>query len=472
MSNLYKLAEKNVVRIECENIIQNILIPYQKKSLGNSFGSGFFISTEYILTNHHVIEYSDKIFINIPYIGKQNYNAKLVCYSVDNDYAILKIENYKRKNDLFKIGNSNKLTQGEKLKVCGFPLGNINPNLKIVDGVLTGWERNKIQHDTNTNPGMSGGVILNSQNEAVGIHIGVISGKGWTNTAYAIPINIMNIKKRFELLAKNTKYPIEIKTPVYGFITQISHGELLKAAIKDSKYLKKNTGVIVTKVLKKFKTELQSGDVLYKIHDHIVDYFKDINFSCNLSNQITYEFLSDYYDVGDKYNIIFYSRKKQKLIEENHLFQDKDVHLDKTLKKINYLQDKVDYVNFGGFIVLELTLTHFNVFIENNETDLVYKFMKFKNKNNKKPILFVSHVYPTTNIYRNKIITVGSIIKKVNNKEVYTLTDYKNQIKKSTKYITYVLENNKIEVLNIKDTLETEKALATQFNYPLISYKK
>ena len=45
MSNLYKLAEKNVVRIECENIIQNILIPYQKKSLGNSFGSGFFIST-------------------------------------------------------------------------------------------------------------------------------------------------------------------------------------------------------------------------------------------------------------------------------------------------------------------------------------------------------------------------------------------------------------------------------------------
>jgi S1-C subfamily serine protease len=470
MSNIYKIAEKNVVRIECENIIQNIMIPYEKKSMGNSFGSGFFIDKKYILTNHHVIEYSNKIFINIPFLGKHNYIAKLTCYSIDNDYAILEILDYNNKSDLFKIGDSNKLGQGEKLKVAGFPLGNINPNLKIVDGVLTGWERNKLQHDTNTNPGMSGGVILNSKNEAVGIHIGVISGKGWTNTAYAIPINIMNLKKRIELSKKSKKLPIEIKTPLFGFNTQISHSDLMKAAVKDAKYYKDNMGVIVTKVFKDFKTELQPGDIIYKIQGHIIDYFKDINFKCNTSNQITYEYLSDYYDVGDKYDLIYYSRSKNKLLKEEHLFQDKDLHIDKTLKEINYLEDKINYVNFGGFIVLELTLTHLQNFLENKDTELVYKFMKFKNKNSKKTILFVSYIYPTTSIYRNKIIVTGSIIQKVNNIDVYTLDDYKNQIKKSKKYITYVLDNNKIEVLNIEKTLKNEKILSSQFNFPIISY--
>ena len=60
------IEDKNVIRIECENVIHNIMQPYQKKSMGNSYGSGFFISDKHVLTNHHVIEHAAKIFINIP----------------------------------------------------------------------------------------------------------------------------------------------------------------------------------------------------------------------------------------------------------------------------------------------------------------------------------------------------------------------------------------------------------------------
>ena len=75
--NIFKLAEKVVVRIECENVQQDINIPFDQKTFGNSFGSGFFISPEYILTNHHVIQKARKIYINIPDIGKQTFLATI-----------------------------------------------------------------------------------------------------------------------------------------------------------------------------------------------------------------------------------------------------------------------------------------------------------------------------------------------------------------------------------------------------------
>lgn len=468
-NHILNLAEKNVVRIECENLIQNIMIPYQMKTLGNSFGSGFFISNKHILTNHHVIETSTKIFINIPYVGKQTYLATLACYSVENDYAILEIQGYENKHQLFKIGDSHKLNQGEKLRVCGFPLGNINPNLKIVDGMVTGWERNKIQHDTNTNPGMSGGMILNNKNDVVAIHIGVIAGKGWTNTAYAIPIKIMNITKRLEMLQKNKKYPITIKTPVFGFTTQISHLGLLKAIIKDKKYIKQGHGVIVNKILKNFKTLMKSGDILFKVYNHNVDNYKDINYECNLKNKITYEYLADYSNIEDSYEIIFYSKSKNKLIKESHAFKDHDTYTTSILKEIDYLTDNISYVNMGGFIVVELTTNHIHEFANTKQLDMVYKFMKYKNKNKNGKLLVVTHVYPTTPVYKNKIIKIGSIIKKINNNDINSLDEYKKYIKKSGKYTTFVLENNKIEVLDMELTKKMEPAIAKQFNYPIMN---
>ncbi len=464
---LLDIADKNVIRIECENIIQNIMQPYQKKSMGNSYGSGFFISDKHVLTNHHVIEHAAKIFINIPFVGKQTFPANLACYCIDNDYAILELQNYQNKNKLFKLGNSDDLKSGEELKVCGFPLGNINPNLKIVNGVVSGWERNKIQHDTNTNPGMSGGLVLNSKNEAVGIHIGVITGKGWTNTAYAIPINIMNLSKRVKMLSKNKKYPITIDTPFYGFSTQTTHIDLLRAVIKNNKYLKPGYGVIVNKIHKQFKTKMNVGDIIFSVNDHTVDNYKDIKFKPNNSNKITYEYLSDYNDVGDKYNIIYYSKSANKLIKETHEFHSKKTHLPSELKALDFFKDQVKYINFGGFIVTELTSDHLQVFAQNKNLDVVYKFMKYKNKKKDGSILIVTYVFPTTPIYKNKIIKLGSIITQVNNEHVSSIEDYKKQIMKSTKYVVVVLENNKIEVINIQLANKINTILSKQFNFPL-----
>lgn len=476
---LLDIANKNVVRIQCDNIIQNIMIPYQKISKGISFGSGFFISKNHILTNHHVIEYAMNIYINIPYLGKKQFNAKLACYSIENDYAIIEIENYNNSNKLFKIGDSHNIQAGEKLKVCGFPLGNINPNLKIVDGVVSGWERNKIQHDTNTNPGMSGGLILNSKNEAIGIHIGVISGKGWTNTAYAIPIKVINVKNRINMLKRNKKYPIIIKNPVFGFKTQISHNELIRSIISDNKYIKDGMGVVVTNIFCKFNTKMKPGDILFKVKDHLVDNYKDINFQYNKENKITYEFLTNYNDIDNKYEIIYYSKSSNKIIKETHEFKDKSFYFKYQLNDVNFINEQIQYINYGGLVVTYLTNSHFTSFNESKQLNLVYKLIKYKNKsklntcnNDTKMnnVLIVTHVYPSTLIYKNKIINVGSVIKKVNNKNVNTLNEYIKEIKKSKKYAIITLDNNKIDIMDLHNVDKLNIVLSKLYNYPLIKY--
>lgn len=468
--NIFKLAEKIVVRIQCENVQQDINIPYQKKTFGNSFGSGFFISSEHILTNHHVIRKAEKIYINIPVIGKQTFLATIVCYCESNDYAILKIHNNINKNKLFKVGNSDKLKEAEKLHVIGFPLGNINPNLKIVSGMMTGWERNKIQHDSNTNPGMSGGVILNSSNEIVGIHIGVITGKNWTNTAYAIPINIVNIPKRLKSIKSTNKYPVVIKEPVFGFKTQVSHEELIKLVTFKSQKLKPNVGVIVSCVYSNFKTLMTSGDILLKIGGHVIDNFKDIKYYKNPNNNITYEYLSDYYDVGDEYTIEYYSGSKRKIIKEKHHFKDELTFVPNKIRTIDLLTDKLEYENIGGIIVVELTTQHIKHFISSERVDLIYKFIKYKDKSvldENDKLLIVTAVTPTTPIYKNSIITSGSIIRKINNKPVKTLDEYRKALVNGNNMVTIHLDNNKIEVLNFNFIKKYEQQLAKQYNFPL-----
>lgn len=479
---LLDIANKNVVRIQCENVIQNIMLPYQKISHGTSYGSGFFISKNLILTNHHVIEFSMNIYISIPYLGKKQFNGKIACFSIENDYAIIEIEGYVNNNKLFKIGDSHKIKGGEKLKVCGFPLGNINPNLKIVDGVVSGWERNQIQHDTNTNPGMSGGLILNSKNEAIGIHVGVIVGKGWTNTAYAIPIKTIQVKNRINLIKNNKKYPILIKNPVFGFKTQISHPELIKSIITNNKYIKNGFGIVVTSIFPNFKTKMKTGDILFKVKNHLVDNFKDIIFQCNKENKITYEYLTNYNDIDKKYEIIFFSKKYNKIIKENHKFKDKLFFYENEIKDINYLNEKIPYINYGGLVITNLTNSHINYFNKLKQFNTVYKLLKYKNKqsncnnNNKnisencKNVLLVTHVYPTISIYKNKIITAGCVIKKINNKNVYTLSEYINELKKSKKYAILTLDNNKIEVINTENIDKINLDLSKQYNYPLIKY--
>jgi S1-C subfamily serine protease len=141
-----------------------------------SLGTGVVVMEDgTILTNYHVIAASDRVEV-IFYDGTKS-NAKVVAVHPHNDLAILKPE--KLPDDLLPatLGSSAQLKYGEDVVAVGFPFG-IGPS--VTSGVVSGLRReftgengaqlrNLIQFDAAINQGNSGGPLINSAGEVVGI---------------------------------------------------------------------------------------------------------------------------------------------------------------------------------------------------------------------------------------------------------------------------------------------------------------
>ena len=176
---------------------------YQKQGkqlIGSQNGSGFIIDEEgIILTNNHVVENGDRIYINLM-DGTKVGNIKLLGADPISDIAVLKIPEKKLSYLLptVKTGNSNEIRVGQKVIAFGnpfaFQLGN---ELTVTSGIISTKgrtiETNRtvyqefIQTDAPINPGNSGGPLVNMQGEVIGITTArMASAEG---IGFAIPIN-------------------------------------------------------------------------------------------------------------------------------------------------------------------------------------------------------------------------------------------------------------------------------------------
>ena len=150
--------------------------PKKNEEEDGSLGTGVVIMEDgTILTNFHVISGSDRVEV-IFYDGTKA-NAKVVAVHPHNDLAILKPE--KLPDDLLPatLGSSAQLKYGDDVVAVGFPFG-IGPS--VTSGVVSGLRReftgengaqlrNLIQFDAAINQGNSGGPLINSAGEVVGI---------------------------------------------------------------------------------------------------------------------------------------------------------------------------------------------------------------------------------------------------------------------------------------------------------------
>ncbi len=167
-------------------------------------GSGFLISPDgYILTNHHVAGKASKIIVTTTE-GKK-YDAKLVAADEVTDVALLKIEG--ENFPYLKLGNSDDVIVGEWVIAMGNPFGLFDLNAKptVTVGVVSNigvdiaqdnkLYKNMIQTDAAISSGNSGGPLLNSLGEVIGINTMIYStatssrGAGSIGIGWAIPIN-------------------------------------------------------------------------------------------------------------------------------------------------------------------------------------------------------------------------------------------------------------------------------------------
>ena len=137
-----------------------------------SIGSGFIVNDDgYMVTNYHVVENATSITVSGSN-GKQ-YPATLVGYDKDTDFAVVHVENCRL--PAITIGNSNDLKLGEEVVAIGTPAGE-ELAFSVSNGIVSGLQRKvsakdigMIQTNAPLNPGNSGGPLLDSRGNVVGI---------------------------------------------------------------------------------------------------------------------------------------------------------------------------------------------------------------------------------------------------------------------------------------------------------------
>ncbi len=236
----------------------------QTKEMPGAAGSGVIISHDgYIVTNNHVIE--DASSIEVTLNDKRTFSAQIVGNDPSTDLALLKIE--QDSLPTIAYGNSDKLKVGEWVLAVGNPF---NLTSTVTAGIVSAKARNInilsdnmkiesfIQTDAAVNPGNSGGALVNTAGELVGINTAIASQTGsYTGYSFAIPTSIV------QKVVEDLKEFKVVQRAILGTHIQEITNELAK-----EKKLSSLVGVYVASVFDNGgaqKAGIKEGDVILSI---------------------------------------------------------------------------------------------------------------------------------------------------------------------------------------------------------------
>ncbi|MEM6798894.1 MAG: trypsin-like peptidase domain-containing protein [Planctomycetota bacterium] len=193
---VYEATNRSVVNITTSTVEYDRMFGLPIEGQGS--GSGSVLDKQgHILTNNHVIDGAQEIDVTLA--SGANYRAKLVGADAEYDMAVIKIE--APANELFpiRLGRSDNLRVGQKAYAVGNPFG-LEGTLTI--GIVSSLNRSvpsraagramtgMIQTDAAMNPGNSGGPLLNSSAEMIGMNVAIASKIGQNSgVGFAIPVD-------------------------------------------------------------------------------------------------------------------------------------------------------------------------------------------------------------------------------------------------------------------------------------------
>ena len=208
-------------------------------------GSGFVIDPRgYILTNFHVVQGAQAISVTLG--DRSHYDAKFIGADERNDIALIKIDPKDRKLAALTMGDSDNLQVGQRVLAIGNPFGFQST---LTTGVVSALGRTvqtgqttvidgAIQTDAAINQGNSGGPLLNSHGEVIGINSAIYTPSGTTaGIGFAIPIST----------AKQIAHDLITE----GRVRRASMGveaRVLSPAVAEALHLPVNEGLMVERV--------------------------------------------------------------------------------------------------------------------------------------------------------------------------------------------------------------------------------
>ena len=208
-------------------------------------GSGVIISTDgYIVTNNHVIDGADILEVTLN--DKRSFNAKVIGTDPSTDLALLKIE--AKDLPIITFGDSDKLKVGEWVLAVGNPFqltstvtaGIVSAKARSL-GIISSNSKNHtmglesfIQTDAAVNPGNSGGALVNTNGELVGINTAIYSETGaYSGYSFAIPTSIVSkvitdLKEK-DIDVQDGAYVEEVNERSAAMEAGIKKGDIIKA---------------------------------------------------------------------------------------------------------------------------------------------------------------------------------------------------------------------------------------------------
>ncbi|PKR80143.1 deoxyribonuclease HsdR [Brumimicrobium salinarum] len=240
----------------------------ERKQYGSGSGSGVIVSEDgYIVTNNHVIQNASEIQITLN--DNTTYEAKIVGTDPSTDIAVLKIE--ASNLHAMPIANSDEVKVGQWVLAVGNPF---NLNSTVTAGIVSAKARNIniigsqnknimpiesfIQTDAAVNPGNSGGALINTQGQLIGINTAIASQTGnYAGYSFAVPSR---------LVAKIMNDIIDYGMVQRGFLG-IQIQEITQDLINE-KELENAQGLYVAGVNEDSgaeKAKIKEGDVILKV---------------------------------------------------------------------------------------------------------------------------------------------------------------------------------------------------------------
>jgi len=249
---------------EERNNFWNRVIPRRARTVG----SGVLITKDgYILTNNHVVEDAVDKGIKVVLNDKREYPAKIVGLDPSTDLAVIKIEG--DNHSAITVGNSESVDVGEWVLAIGNPF---RLRSTVTAGIVSALSRDVqiiednfriesfIQTDAAINKGNSGGALVNTSGQLVGINTAIASQSGsYQGYGFAVPVNLA-IKVATDLIEYG-----EIRRALLGVsITSVDYERAVQIGLEEVKGVEI---VVITDNGAAFEAGLELGDIILEVND-------------------------------------------------------------------------------------------------------------------------------------------------------------------------------------------------------------
>jgi len=213
------------------------------------------------------------------------------------------------------------------------------------------------------------------------------------------------------------------------------------------------------------KAGVETGDMIYEINGHRVDVYGDMNVLWSEDKISLVDYVSRL-SLGEDINLIVYRDGTRKKISVK--FTEGKLP---AIRHVYPWIENIDYEVFAGMVVMQLTGNHLRGLVS-QAPGLMY-YSELKNQMN--PVLVVTHVFPTSQLYRTRTIVPGAVINEVNGQKVTTLEELRQAylagddthltIRATDRYTR--ASDNVLVVLPLSKVLEQEAQLSQTFHYPV-----